>query len=249
MNRRSLIAVGISPMFYGCGSRPKAPPLSLDNYAKTVYLPALGNTITANIGERMIATLRVAVVPAIELADEIPANLPYSDTYRIATILRAGTYSLYSKDISGGNYFKSKMRMPLIYKSIKDPTKIDSNGDYFGGIHVSASGVTSVFFIWDGNAEPSKLYAAPDIKYKTVTAEIDLPQENLQKELVYSGLSQSTITIRYREYWKGISRSDYFQEVKYDLSQGKAIGFRESRFEIVEATNTAITYRTTVHLK
>ena len=253
MNRRNLIAAGIIPMFYGCGSSPKTASLSLDQYAKTVYLPALGNTITANIGERMIATLRVAVIPVIVIADGISIDLPYSDTYRIATILKAGSYYLFRHDSIGGTYYKSKSRMPLTYKSIKDPAKIDPYGDHDGGIHVSASGVTSVFFIYPGQRadyeEPSNLYAASNIKYTASTGEIDLPQENLQKELVYSGLSQSTITVRYREYWKGVSRPDYFQEVKYDLSQGKAIGFRESRFEILDASNTAITYRTTVHLK
>jgi hypothetical protein len=249
MNRRSLIAAGIFPIFYGCANKSKFLHLSLDEYAKTVYLPALGDTTIANIGERMIATLRIALVPAIETADEYALDLPYSNEYLIATILPAGIYTFVGKDIAGGSYFKSKVKIPIAYKLIKNPIKKDSYEKQFGGVYISASGATSVFFIWEGRFEPSDTYAAPNVKYTNSLAEIDLPQENLQKELIYSGLSQSTITLRYREYWKGISRPDYFQEVKYDLSQGRAIGFKESRFEIVSASNTSISYRATAHLK
>ena len=248
MNRRNFLAMSILPTFYGCSSGPKAPLFSLDSYAKTVYLPPLAGINSANIGERMIATSRVAVVPAIELKDDVAIDLPYSDKYRMNSLLRAGTYLLFGYDNTGGSYYKSKFLVPLTYKSLL-PTINSYQQGSLAGIHVSIAGITSVFIMYEGYAGPYETHRVPNIRFSDVTGEVDLPDQHMQKELIYSGISQSTITIRYREFWKGISRPDYFQEVQYDLSKGKAIGFREARFEILNASNTEITYRTTAHLK
>ena len=38
-------------------------------------------------------------------------------------------------------------------------------------------------------------------------------------------------------------RPAFTQEVQYDLSESKIIGFKNLRLEVVRATNTEITYR------
>lgn len=249
MNRRSVCAVGLMPFIFGCGTPSKSPQVDLDTFAKTIYLPELGKIITTNIGDPMISTLRVAVLPAIELANDIIVSAAESVDYSILTTLWAGSYVFWFKDASGGTYFKSKRVLPVLWKAVKPKGKDNASVNYRGGIHIGTNGSTSFYFIWEGRDSPTELYASSDIKYVSTTAHIDLPAENLQKELVYAGLSQSTVTLKYREYWRGVSRPDYSQDVRYDISQGRSIGFRESRFEVIEANNTTITYRAAVHLK
>jgi hypothetical protein len=51
------------------------------------------------------------------------------------------------------------------------------------------------------------------------------------------------MTIQYREFKNDIARPAFTQEIKYDLSQGKEIGYTGSRFEIIRATNTELVYK------
>lgn len=248
MKRRHVLVAGVLPVIYGCKSTPQAPSFYLDPFAKTIFLPTLGQVIEKNIGEQMIATLRVALVPALEVKENLLIDLPYSDRYRLTSTLGAGIFRLFAYDNAGGKYFRSASKPPLTYKALKNPKDSYEQG-IVAGIHISSNGLTSIFIMYDGHGAPYETHAMPSIKYIETATEVDLPNENLQKELIYSGLSQSTITIKYREYWKGLSRPDYFQEIKYDLAQSRAVGFKEARFEILDATNTSIKYRTTFHLK
>ena len=67
--------------------------------------------------------------------------------------------------------------------------------------------------------------------------------DSVKRELVYTGISQNTISILYREFMDNTARPAFSQELKYDLSQGKEIGFKGARFEVIKATNTGITYK------
>lgn len=62
-------------------------------------------------------------------------------------------------------------------------------------------------------------------------------------ELVYSGLSQNTIRIAYREYKDDLARPAFYQELTYDLNESRTILFRTISLEIIEATNSYLKYR------
>jgi len=74
-------------------------------------------------------------------------------------------------------------------------------------------------------------------------------ENTLKRELVYSGVSQGTITISYREYKNDMARPAFFQELKYDLKDGDEIGFLGSRFKVKRANNLGITYSVERHLQ
>ncbi len=238
-------------MLAGCGSiqKPAFKPVNPNTFAETVYLPALGQITTANIGEALISTKRVAAVPALVLKRDEHIDTPYDKTYLFRYTLKSGKFHLVATDADGGRYFGTATAQPALYKST-DPAVPDSpHPDHFSGIHISAKGVVSLFVLWQGTRAPAELIAVPRIDFEKSTADFELPGEHLQKELIYTGVSQGQISIRYREFWKGVSRPDFSQDVKYDLAQGRDIGFRDARFEVIDASNTSITYRTSVHLK
>jgi hypothetical protein len=40
-----------------------------------------------------------------------------------------------------------------------------------------------------------------------------------------------------------MARPAFSQELKYDLAQGTAIGYKGARFEVIRANNTGISYK------
>ncbi len=52
----------------------------------------------------------------------------------------------------------------------------------------------------------------------------------------------------YREYSGDFARPAFYQDLVFDLSDSKIVGFRSARIEIIEATNTEVTYRVLEHL-
>lgn len=62
------------------------------------------------------------------------------------------------------------------------------------------------------------------------------------QRLIYNGLSGSTVKFLYREFSGSSNRSQYEQDVTYDLNIGEVIGFKSARFRILSATNTGIEY-------
>ena len=45
-----------------------------------------------------------------------------------------------------------------------------------------------------------------------------------------------------------MARPAFTQELKYDLGEGKVIGFKGARFEVLSATNVGIRYKVLRHL-
>ena len=51
------------------------------------------------------------------------------------------------------------------------------------------------------------------------------------------------IKVTYREFSGDIVRPGFAQDVQYDLSAEKTIGFKGVRIEVISATNTKLVYR------
>lgn len=88
--------------------------------------------------------------------------------------------------------------------------------------------------------KPAKIIEMPNWKPTTYAA-IDEP--NFRRELVYNGRAGSAIRLLYREFSKDMIRPAFSQELTYDLSEGKIVGFQGVRIEVLETNNIGITYR------
>jgi len=65
-----------------------------------------------------------------------------------------------------------------------------------------------------------------------------------KREFYYNGKTGSQLKFSYREFTEdGMARGSFSQDVVYDLNDSSVIGFKGSQFEIIEATNTKITYK------
>lgn len=65
---------------------------------------------------------------------------------------------------------------------------------------------------------------------------------SFRQELLYNGKSKDNIRIQYREFNDDFARPAFFQELTYDLNESKTVAFRNFTIDIVEATNSDITF-------
>jgi hypothetical protein len=70
-----------------------------------------------------------------------------------------------------------------------------------------------------------------------------LSQNSFQQTLIYNGRIGQKINIGYRETSNSMARPAFNNNVEYDLSDSKIIGYKGASLEIMEATNQSITYR------
>lgn len=83
------------------------------------------------------------------------------------------------------------------------------------------------------------------------TEQIVQKPTNFQRILEYSGRDGETLSIFYKEYSETVNgafiRPAFTQEFKFDMGEGKTIGVKGARVEVLEATNTEIKYRVLAH--
>jgi hypothetical protein len=68
-------------------------------------------------------------------------------------------------------------------------------------------------------------------------------QDFIRKELLYSGKSANTIKVSYREFRRGFAAPAFSQNLEYDLNESNTVNFQRFTFEVISATNQAITYK------
>ncbi len=67
--------------------------------------------------------------------------------------------------------------------------------------------------------------------------------DSFQQTLIYSGKVGEKINVGYREFSGDVARPAFNNEVEYDLSESKTIGYKGARIEVIEATNEFIKYK------
>ena len=61
-------------------------------------------------------------------------------------------------------------------------------------------------------------------------------------EMIYSGMSGSTVRTVYREFSENFIRAAFTQELQYDLSQDSVIAYKTIRIRVLSASNSEITF-------
>lgn len=76
------------------------------------------------------------------------------------------------------------------------------------------------------------------------TTTVGVAEDNsFQQTLIYSGRIGNKINIAYREYSSNLARPAFNNDVEYDLSASKEIGYKGALLEVIDATNQGITYK------
>jgi hypothetical protein len=64
-----------------------------------------------------------------------------------------------------------------------------------------------------------------------------------QQTLIYSGKVGDKITLGYREFFNEVARPAFSNDVVYDLSASSILGYKGARLQVINATNTEISYK------
>lgn len=70
-----------------------------------------------------------------------------------------------------------------------------------------------------------------------------------KRELVYLGQSGETLRFKYREYYDNLVRAAFSNDLTYNIAEDNVIGFRGARIEVIEASNTELTYLIRRHME
>jgi len=130
-----------------------------------------------------------------------------------------------------GSYFQAINMIPnggnLQKNIIVDPFKavmLDSKGEICIITIFNAKACTE-----DHQAKLSKIGVAAD--------------NSFQQTLIYSGKVGNKINIGYREFSSNLARPAFNNDVEYDLSDSKQIGYKGALLEVIDANNQSIKYK------
>ena len=203
-----------------------------------VNVPSLETETVIDVGQSMCSTAKKLEFHAIELQKEIihkGINLGYTFTYTIpiGTLVQRGSDA-------NGTFFQAEQKLRVQFDS--------DFGFVTGGVYIPTDDSKPPEIYWIATDIGAPLNDPhPGIQYE-LTMYDEWGKGSFKRELVYTGISQNTISVLYREYMDDMARPAFSQELKYDLSQGDIIGFKGSRFQVFKANNTSIKYKVIKHL-
>lgn len=209
----------------GCATTlPSAPQKT-----SLVNIPELNIESNAEIGQSMVSTARKIESKAIRLDNALTHN---SGTWTLS--ISSGVLPAYISN-EKGSFYRVQGPVALTTFGIGQPNTI-------GGIFIPNDKNKPTEVFWMGAYGSPVSDAHPGIEVQNTIYE-SWGKDSFKRELVYSGVSQNTISILYREFQNDMARPAFSQDLKYDLSQGNSIGYKGARFEVIKANNTGIIYK------
>lgn len=217
--KKSLCLVGLLSVFTGCATVSH-------NYTadvRDISTPQVGETITVYIGEHMLTQGKMITTDAVQINTE---NKVYA-AFRVLP----GLYVKSGEDVSYiyykvDNSVKGAGSLPAILPGMPAHT-------------LSISKKENKFCIigYDNVNRCSK-----NLNY--ATTKVNIPKsDTFQQTLIYSGKIGNKINIGYREFSNDVARPAFNNDVEYDLSESKQIGYKGALLEILEANNQFIKFK------
>lgn len=216
----------ISLLIGGCANVPT--PNADSGKLEIVTIPPVNIESSAEIGQTIISKEYLRRRPGIFLEETVSdrANPPG------LTTIKSTRLPLFATEVNGKYYRDASATYTLM------------------GVEVPIGERAGVFVPSDKTKPPVVFHYAMGYRYGSIPINNikeglieEWSRDSFKRELVYSGVSQNTISILYREFKDDLARPAFSQELKYDLSQGKEIGYKGARFEVIKATNTGLTYK------
>lgn len=222
----SSVAILAGVVLSGCAT-PVAPP-TRDIFPKTeaTYSPTLEQISTAEIGDSIISKEYVSRGRGISVTAAVAEDVNPPGT----TSVLPGDFELIASR-ADGEYYQGRSTYSMLGTSV--PLN-DRAGVFIPADKKSPAVIYHYALAYRYGTRPVS-YVTKDI--------VRFTSESFRRELVYSGVSQNTVTLVYREFKDNLARPAFTQELKYDLAQSHVVGYKGARFEIVSAGNTKITYK------
>jgi len=191
--------------------------------------PALGGVAQAELGDTIVEKGKITTFDGLLLKNEVT----WGDGVLLKKFTIApGRLRAKQSDASYTYYYSDKM---TVYDAM-----LGTSPYMAGGICTKKGDPTYVRGFFQTGKCKSNFKPTPEVTPIRVT-DVDAP--NFRQELIYNGRSGETLKFLYREFSGDYARPSFSQDVQYDLKDGNTIGFKGVRIEIVEASNTRVSYR------
>lgn len=213
MQIRTITLLFISILFISCGVQS----IPVIPESKTSNTPEINTLITSEIGEKLVSKEIGHKYKAIKVTKGRKPKPGY-----IISEIKEGDIFYHNSNTSKYNLYRNENDSTFglaIPKDGGNPRVYTNNGN----------GITFSF--------------NKDIIEYTNTSKPDTEREYIRQEIIYNGRVGTALKFIYREYTKDYIKPAFTQELQYDISEGKVIGFRGLRLEVINTTNTNIEYK------
>jgi len=233
-----LLMLCFTMVLAGCATAPPIPTLptaKIETYIPSpqkITLPATDTPTTVEIGQSIISSALVTRIDALEIIEpqsQTGVNVGYAFTieFPVGTLKKIGSDST-------GSFFGYAEKISFKVGADVVPVK--------GGLYIPDD-ETAPPSAWWLSTQSLRAVLIPSSKIKFKRTTIDkMTEESFKRELIYTGLSGSTLSLAYREFKNDLARPAFSQDLRYDLGSSKTIGYNGARFDILRATNLEITY-------
>lgn len=227
----------LTVVFLICGCATGAGVLrSVPPTLEIVDIPIIGQERKAELGDTIVSKGKLYTHQVMVLSNEVHSKGGAKFFVGAKALIPPGELLHQSED-ADWEYFSSISGVTLTnsFGATWQSTGGLRRSKKDGTIEIFAPLASAVGYSYD-----RRPHIAPDFKLtkRTVT---DKP--SFQQELIYNGRVGNNIKFMYREVANDLMRPAFSQEIQYDLNEGKSIGFKGARIEIIEATNTNLKYR------
>lgn len=237
--RYVLVFGAVMSLITGCTVSPITP---MDLTERTVIdTPKVDQVMTNNLGETLVARGVRTTGKALEISKVTKFNK------------QPGEKSLFMCGLSvapSSQFYRGRWQTDQEIADCYGPFNIQvttADGAISGGCpgtylvnDICQDKFSHEFFIPLGSY---KALLEQDFGNISVVEKVVSSQTNFVQEFIYNGRSGNTVKFIYRELSDDMLRAAFSQEVQYDLSQSTEVGFKSLRIEVIEASNTSITYK------
>ena len=228
---KNFIIFCISLFLTSCGTTSTFEPINLKE--KTLIdFPEKGTTVTASLGDRLVAKGYKEDGPAYDLNEGLI----------VQNVILNCSFTNNSRQ----NYFVNKINSngdecagPFVLSTSLDTggTNFNCPGKTFAR-DICYSKSRDIFYVNFPNQ-----YKPIDPNLIQKTRKMAIAQANYVQELIYNGRVDNNLKFVYREFSGDMIRPAFSQTVQYDYNESKFISFKELTLEIVEAKNQIIKYK------
>lgn len=198
----------------GCVSA--IPYTGLEKSTEILDTPPINSINTVSLGEAMLTQGKVTVETYLLLEENITGKVWH---------LKSGEYQGLGTDQKSIHFNSSNK----VFNS-------------FGGLPPASISIskqkTPEICV---NVPLAKTHCYP-AKYKLIKKE-SVTDESFQQTLIYNGKIKNKINIMYKESSNNYARPAFDNQVEYDLSDSKTIGYKNALIEVIEANNRQIKYK------
>lgn len=233
----------------GCSSTQHIPfeynwtRVANDEIQKTIYLPEVGKTSEARIGNTLVSKSIVTYKNAIKINKDFTVGIALKGSIngfnnKVITVndiedLIFPNHATFQNKKTNQTMvcFENITFEDPYFKNLFSPCLIDEKEmEYFGEINER------------DNPNTGDITLPLDIDYEKIVIE-NITGYYFKQEFIFNGRVNNSLKFIYREFRGETARPSFTQEVQYDLNQSNIVGFKDLSIEILNATNQEIEYK------